>query len=80
MWEKESIIDVQCQQENPKTPIHGSSGKLGKPRFPLERWTLFLSPGPFSCRHWASVMDSIYLILFDGTILSWYWTKKKFEK
>ena len=35
VWEKESIIDVQCRQENPNSQIHRSSGKRGK----LERWT-----------------------------------------
>ena len=57
MWEKESIIDVQCPQQNPNPPVHRSSGKLGKPRF-LERWTRWLE---FSCLHWTPMMDSIYL-------------------
>ena len=39
MWEKESITDVQCRQENPNPQVHCSSGELGKPRFLLERWT-----------------------------------------
>ena len=38
-----------------KIPTIG--GKLGKPRFPLERWTLGLR---FSCFHWTPMMDSIY--------------------
>ena len=50
LWEKVSIIDVQCQQENPNPRVHRSSGKLGKRRFPLEWWTLGLG---FSCPHWT---------------------------
>ena len=37
--------------------VHRFSRKLGKPRSPLECWTLVLV---FSCPHWNSVMDSIY--------------------
>ena len=29
MWEKESIIGVQCGQENPNPQVHSSSGKQG---------------------------------------------------
>ena len=58
MWEKESIIDVQCRQENPNPRVHHSSGKLSKPRFPLERWTLGLG---FSWPHWTPMVDSICL-------------------
>ena len=56
VWEKESTTDVQCRQENPNPRVHRSSGKLGKPRFPLEWWTLGLG---FSCPHWTPMMDSI---------------------
>ena len=37
---KKSIIDVHRRQENPNPRVHRSSGKLGKPRFPLKGWTL----------------------------------------
>ena len=69
MWEKESITDVQWQQENPNPRVNRSSGKLGKPRFLLEQWTLRLG---FSCLHWTPMMDSIYLYIeprFEKTCL-----------
>ena len=53
---KESIIDVQCRQENPNPRVRRSSGKLRKPRFQLERWTLGLV---FSCLHWTPMMDPL---------------------
>ena len=56
MWEKKSITDVQCRQENSNPQVHRSSEKLGKPRFLLERWTLGLG---FPCHHWTPMMDSI---------------------
>ena len=59
---KESIIVVQWFQKNPNLRVHHSVGnrswKLGKPRFPLERWALGLG---FFCPHWTHLMDSIYL-------------------
>ena len=58
MWEKESIIDVQCRQESPSPRVRHLSGKLGKPPFPLECRTLGLG---LSCPRWTPMMDSICL-------------------
>ena len=64
MWEKESITGVQCWQENHNSRVPCASGKLGKPRFPLKRWTLGLG---FSCPHWwilfALFMEKLYMLL-----------------
>ena len=48
MKEKESISGVQWRKEILNPRVHRSSGKLGEPRFPLERMDprveIFLSP------------------------------------
>ena len=48
MQEKESNSGVQWRKENLNPRVHRSSGKLGEPRFPLERVDprveIFLSP------------------------------------
>ena len=44
------------EKSQPSGPLF--SGKLDKPRFPLERWALWLG---FFCPHWTPVMNSIYL-------------------
>ena len=48
MYEKESISGVQWKKEKLNPRVHRSSGKLGEPRFPLERMDprveIFLSP------------------------------------
>ena len=53
-------IDHWCSVVPEKSQPSGPpfSGKLGKPRFPLERWALGLG---FFCPHWTPMMDSIYL-------------------
>ena len=56
--EKEPIIGVQWGQKKSQPSGPPFSGKLGKPRFPLERWALGLG---FFCPHCTPMMDSIYL-------------------
>ena len=77
-WEKESIIDVQCRQENLIHRVHRSSGKLGKPRFLLERWTLVLG---LSCLHWTQMMGYICLThpskWYIVRLETRYWCKDK---
>ena len=52
-------IDHLCSVVPEKSQPSGPpfSWKLGKPRFPLERWALGLG---FFCPHWTPMMDSIY--------------------
>ena len=52
-----SWCSVDPEKSQPLGPPF--SGKLGKPRFPLERWALGLG---FFCPHWTPMIDSIYLI------------------
>ena len=59
-WYMRKRIDHWCSVVPEKSKPSGPpfSGKLGKPRFPLERW----APGlGFFCLHWTPMMDSIYL-------------------
>ena len=65
-----TITDFRWQKENANPRVHHSSGKLGKPYFPLERWTLRLG---FSCPHRTSLMDSIYLKLLLGEMVHKSW-------
>ena len=53
-------IDHWCSVDPEKSQpsIPPFSGKLGKPRFPLEQWALGLG---FFCPHWTPMIDSIYL-------------------
>ena len=59
-WYMRKRIDHWCSVIPEKTQPLGPpfSGKLGKPRFPLEWW----APGlGFFWNHWPPMMDSIYL-------------------
>ena len=59
-WYMRKRIDHWCSVVPEKSQPSGPpfSGKLGKPRFPLERWALWLG---FFCPHRTPMMDSIYL-------------------
>ena len=60
MLEKESIMGGQWRKENPNPRVHRSGGKLGEPRFPLERVDprvgIFLYP--------LTTHDGFYLSLY----------------
>ena len=59
-WHMKIRIDHWCSVVPDKFQPSGPpfSGKLGKPRFPLERLSFGLG---FFCPHWTPIMDSIYL-------------------
>ena len=62
-------MGVQWRKENPNPRVHRSSGKLGEPRFPLERVDprvgIFLSP--------LDTHDGFYLsATFDTDSYSFY--------
>ena len=61
-WYMRKRIDHWCSVVPEKSQPSGPpfSGKLGKPRFPMERWALGLG---FFCPHRTPMMDSIYLTL-----------------
>ena len=58
-------MGVQWRKENPNPRVHRSSGKLGEPRFPLERVDprvgIFLSP--------LDTHDGFYLSFFALRIM-----------
>ena len=56
--QKNRSLVFSGSRKKPNPWVHRSSGKLGKPRFPLERWAFGLG---FFCPHWTPMMDSIYL-------------------
>ena len=60
LWYMRKRINHWCSVVPEKSQPSGPpfSGKLGKPRFPLERWALGLG---FFCPHWTPMMDPIYL-------------------
>ena len=57
MWEIESIIGVQWNREIPTLGSTVPVGNSAKPRFPLERLTLWLG---FPCPHLTPMIDSLY--------------------
>ena len=65
MWEKESIIDAQCRQEHPNPRVHRSSGKLGKPRVPLEWWTLGLGLNTSDGHYLSHTISSLWSHVAD---------------
>ena len=58
MWEIESITGVQWNREIPTLGSAVPVGNSAEPRFPLERWTIWLR---FPCPHLTPVMDSLFL-------------------
>ena len=59
----------QWRKENPNPRVHRSGGKLGEPRFPLERVDprvgIFLSP--------LTTHDGFYLSIFKGILMIRYY-------
>ena len=61
-------MGVQWRKENPNPRVHRSSGKLGEPRFPLERMDprvgIFLSP--------LDTHDGFYLYSSDNVTCKFF--------
>ena len=81
-WYMRKRIDHWCSVVPEKSQPLGPpfSGKLGKPRFPMERWAHGLG---FFCPHWTPMMDSIYLThailprLSRESFIHWlYWNSR----
>ena len=69
-WYMRKRINYWCSAVPEKSQPSGPpfSGKLGKPRFPLERWALWLG---FVCPHSTPMMDYIYFVLVTPISHGW---------
>ena len=71
LWEKESIIDIHCWQENPNPRVDRSSGILYKPNFPLgRRIRIFLPPLNTSDRFYLSLTFQVWKLETSGPVFS----------